>query len=105
MTATEIEKASCAWADSFDSNIPEFGRIKRDVALMSFREGVRFFNEKQPYTKEDMQKPIDLLKKVREIFLFGVSSDGEPDAPLNDIIEMWGKINDEIKKWEGQKNG
>jgi phage terminase small subunit len=56
LSKQEIEQAAKEWADNFDSNIPEFGRIKQDVALLSYREGCKMVNELQPYTAEDMKE-------------------------------------------------
>lgn len=55
MTIEEIKCVANEWSDNFDSNIPNFARIKRDVALLSYKKGATMVNQKQPYTAQDME--------------------------------------------------
>lgn len=99
MKSEEIEQEANEWSDNFDSNIPEFGRIKRDVALLSFREGAKMVNYKQPYTAEELQS-----------FWRWTNSNG---WSYGELMELWYNddeddvigltIDELIKIWEEQK--
>jgi hypothetical protein len=94
MKAEQIEQAAKEWADNFDSNIPEFGRIKQDIALLSYREGCKTVNKLQQYTAEDMKT---ILEEINLSHWDQKIKRGEWVHGRTNEIKTTDKL---IKKWE-----
>ncbi len=45
-----------------------------------------------------------LLSELRQIYLVDIGDDGQPKASLGDILEMWDKVNKELRIDTGDKN-
>jgi hypothetical protein len=68
ITQETIKKQANEFADNFDSDSPEFGKIKRQVASFSFRSGANFAIQQIEKKREEIEaksvKYEDELEKL-----------------------------------------